>query len=104
MKIQGGIIESVPVNATSARFVCIQFFFNENVSYPVWTCREPISLILGTRFSIQGTRIGSLKHLKKTCVYIPLSRQCNTNGDLLEKIEHRLSMNTRLIPRFVYCK
>jgi len=71
MKIQGGIIESVPVNATSARFVCIQFFFNENVSYPVWTCREPISLILGTRFSIQGTRIGSLKHLKKLVYLSP---------------------------------
>jgi len=25
------------------------------------------SLILGTRFSILVTRIGSLKHLKKTC-------------------------------------
>jgi len=25
------------------------------------------SLILGTRFSIIGTRIGSLKHLKKNC-------------------------------------
>jgi len=51
-----------------------QVFFKENVRYPVWTCRDPISLILGirfslilrTRFSILGTRIGSLKHLKKT--------------------------------------
>jgi len=35
--------------------------------YPVCTCRDPISLILGTRFSlILGTRIGSLKHLKNT--------------------------------------
>jgi len=32
--------------------------------YPVWICRDPISLILGTRFSILGTGIGSLKHLK----------------------------------------
>jgi len=24
-------------------------FFKENVRYPVWTCRDPISLILGTR-------------------------------------------------------
>jgi len=45
--------------------------------YPVWTCRHPISLILrtrfslilGTRFEILGTRIGSLKHLKKPCLY-----------------------------------
>jgi len=75
-------------------------FFNENVRNPVWICRDPISPILGTRFSwfqgpdfsdfrdpifsdirdpiiifydsrdrfeILGTRIGSLKHLKKTC-------------------------------------
>ena len=32
-------------------------FFKENYSYPVLTCREPISLILGTRFAlILGTR------------------------------------------------
>ena len=32
-------------------------FFKENVRYPVWACRDPISLILGTRFSlILGTR------------------------------------------------
>jgi len=31
--------------------------FKENVRYPVWICRDPISLILGTRFSlILGTR------------------------------------------------
>jgi len=36
----------------------IQFFFKENVRYPVWTCRDPIALIL-------GTRIRPLKHLKK---------------------------------------
>ena len=29
-----------------------QGFFKENVRYPVWTCRDPISLILGTRFSL----------------------------------------------------
>jgi len=48
-------------------------FFKENIKYPVWTCRDPISLILGTRlsmilgtwFSILGTRIGSLKHPTK---------------------------------------
>jgi len=28
------------------------FFFKENVRYPIWTCRDPISLILGTRFSL----------------------------------------------------
>jgi len=43
-----------------------QGFFKENVRNPVWTSRDPISLILGTRFSlILGTRIGSLKHLEK---------------------------------------
>jgi len=34
-----------------------QGFFKENVRHPVWTCRDPISLILGTRFSILGTRL-----------------------------------------------
>ena len=29
----------------------IRFFFEENVRYPVWICGDPISLILGTRFS-----------------------------------------------------
>ena len=37
-------------------------------TYPVWICRDPISLIVGTRFEILGTRIGSLKCLKKTLV------------------------------------
>jgi len=43
-------------------------FFKENVRYPVWICRDPISLILGTRFSpILGIRLSlSLKRLKKT--------------------------------------
>jgi len=31
--------------------------------------RDPIFLILGTRFSILGSRIGSLKHLKNTLDY-----------------------------------
>jgi len=36
---------------------CKPVFFKENVRYPVWTYREPISLILGTRFFlILGTR------------------------------------------------
>jgi len=35
----------------------MQFLFKENVRYPVWTCRDPISLILGSQFSlILGTR------------------------------------------------
>jgi len=35
-----------------------RFVFKENTRYPVWTCRDPTSLILGTRFSlILGTRI-----------------------------------------------
>jgi len=33
--------------------------------------RDPISLILMTRFEILGTRMGSLKHLKKTLLFIP---------------------------------
>ena len=34
-----------------------QGFFKENVWNPVWICRDPISLILETRFSlILGTR------------------------------------------------
>jgi len=66
-------------------YTVMQRFFKENVRYPVWTCRDPISLILrtrfflilgtrwsfslilGTQFSILGTWIGSLKHLKKLC-------------------------------------
>jgi len=63
--------------------MCRPGFFKENVRDPVWICRDPISLILGTRFSLSlgtgrwiflilgarfeilGTRIGSLKRLKK---------------------------------------
>jgi len=43
-----------------------RIFAKEIVRYPVWTCGLPISLILGTRFSILGTQIGSLKRLNKT--------------------------------------
>jgi len=58
--------------------ICIysSFLFKENIKYPVWICRDPISLILGTRFSILGTRIGSLKHLKKPA-YCNNSQVCN---------------------------
>jgi len=63
-----------------------QPFFKENVRYPVWIFRDPISLILGTRFSlilgtrwqlslilgtrfeILRTRIGRLKRLKKNLI------------------------------------
>jgi len=49
----------------------------ENVRYPVWTCRDPIFLILGTQFSlILGTRIGSLKHLIKTCENVKHETLC----------------------------
>ena len=41
-------------------------FIKKNVRYPVWTCRDPISLILGIRFTILGTQIGFLKRLKET--------------------------------------
>ena len=66
-----------------------QIFFKENVRYPVWTCRDAISLILGTRFSlilgtrwyfslilgtqfsILGSRMGPLKYLKKPAYWVP---------------------------------
>jgi len=41
-------------------------FLKENVRYPVWTCRDLISPILGDLIFIQGTRIGSLKRLNKS--------------------------------------
>jgi len=50
-------------------FSSIKAFFKENVRYLVWICTDPISLILGTRFSqilwtrceILGTQIRSPK-------------------------------------------
>jgi len=45
-----------------------QGFFKETVGYPVRTYGTLFSLILGTRFSILGARIGSLKHLKTTLI------------------------------------
>jgi len=30
-------------------YALYQVFFKENVRYPVWICRDPISLILGTQ-------------------------------------------------------
>jgi len=56
----------------------IAVFFKENVRNSIWICRDPISLILGTRFylilgtrfEILGTQIGSLKSLKKTLVIV----------------------------------
>jgi len=50
------------------------FCLKENVRYPVWTCRDPIPLILGTRFSI----LGSLKHLKK--LLYPAGNRCRLRG------------------------
>jgi len=32
------------------RFKIQPVFFKENVRYPIWICRDPISLILGTRW------------------------------------------------------
>jgi len=35
----------------------VVFFFKKNGRYSIWTCRDPISLIMGTRFSPNlGTR------------------------------------------------
>jgi len=59
-----------------------RFFFKEKVRYPVWTCRDPISLILRTRFEILGTRIGSLKHLKKPRVYFAIQLQSTDGSNL----------------------
>jgi len=36
-------------NITESKNGLLQFFFKENVRYPVWICRDPISLILGSR-------------------------------------------------------
>ena len=33
-------------------FKSAQVFLKENVRHPVWTCRDPLSLIVGTRFSL----------------------------------------------------
>ena len=59
-------IEALPAKIGVGDGSLWQGFFTENVRYLVWTCRDPISLILWTRFSILGTRIGSLKRPKKT--------------------------------------
>jgi len=37
------------INSTALISLMPRFFFKENVRYPVWSCRDPISLILGTR-------------------------------------------------------
>ena len=51
-------IKKMPsVMATVANRVPSTVFLKENVKYPVWTCRYPISMILGARFSlILGTQ------------------------------------------------
>ena len=56
---------------TSGKIHFSQFFFKENIRYPVWICKDPIFLILGTRFSILGTRIRSRKDLKKPWYWSP---------------------------------
>jgi len=79
-------------------FYCsISFFFKENVRNPVWICRDPISLILGTRlfrilgtrwwfslilgtrFENLGTRIGSLKRLIKYAVVLFVTQHESEN-------------------------
>ena len=60
-----------------------QFFFKENIRYREWTCRDLISLILETWlsqnvrtwFSILGTQMGSLKHLKNQALLLRLHGQ-----------------------------
>jgi len=55
-------VVSVFTNLHFADCVClysshITDFFKGNIRYPVWTCRDPISLILGTKFSILGNPV-----------------------------------------------
>ena len=62
----------LPAHWPFCLFQAMDLHDDDDVRYPVWTCRDPISLILGTRFylilgtrfSILGTQIRSLKHLK----------------------------------------
>ena len=42
----------VGINYKINLIMYLQGFFKENVRYLVWTFRDPISLILGTRFSL----------------------------------------------------
>ena len=56
---RGKAMDETTSTFTAVKTVCFNHvFFKENVRYQVWTCRDPISQIL-------GTRIGSLKHLKR---------------------------------------
>jgi len=57
-------------------------FFKENVRHPVWTCRDPISLIPGTRFPILGTPFRSLKHLKNPVLILIIHKAWNSFGTL----------------------
>jgi len=66
-------------------------FFKENMRYPVWTCSDPISVSKDPifsasrdtmmifsdsrdRFSILGTRIGLIKHLKNAYAEVVFKR------------------------------
>jgi len=51
------IDEKLTWNPENHEVVLIRFFLKKIVRHRGWTCRDSISLIL-------GTRIGSLKHLK----------------------------------------
>ena len=43
-----GNTDHISLSSKILRNIGTGFFFKENVRYPVWTCRDPISLILGT--------------------------------------------------------
>ena len=74
-------------------------FFKEDYRYLMWTCRDPIFLILGTRFSlILGTRFGSLKHLKN-CSNLTVLNSSNGN---LEKGYACILSNENLLHSCVY--
>jgi len=46
----------------NSKLTIASFFFQETVRYPVWTCSDRISLILGTQSSILK------KHLRKRLI------------------------------------
>jgi len=64
-KVRSRNLESHNFKLLRQKIGCPKGFLKENIRYHVWTCRDPICLILETRFSIPGARIESLKCLKK---------------------------------------
>jgi len=44
-----GVLIVVSLSVVVPTYNLLQFFFKEIVRYPVWICRDPIYLVLGTR-------------------------------------------------------